>query len=179
MLAKGNVFILLLVIIGSVIVSVFLLIENMTKTPDFSSLQSQYSSDHGKVPGPDELKYLYSAELLDTNNLGIRGTTNTTFFGGSFTIYTKIFNLKDPGDGKQYIGWLVRRDPNGSLMYFKVGTAYKNIDDYVNIFQGGTDITHYRQYILSVESDENVSIPSNKIAEAFLVKNENNQSKTN
>lgn len=178
MLPKGNIFILLLVVVGSVIISVFFVIENMVKVPNFSSTQSQYSApEQSKIPSPDELNYLYSAELLDINNLGLSGRTSTTFFGGSFTIYTKILNLKDPDRGKQYIGWLVKRDPNGSLTYFKVGAAYRNSDNYVNIFQGGTDITHYRQYVLSVESDENVTIPSNKITEAYLIKTENNQSK--
>ncbi len=169
---KGNVLILLLVVVVAVITAGFILIENMTKSISQAQGIQNSSSKYEKIPSPDELSYQYSGDIVDVNNLGLNGKANTSFFGGSFTLYAKINNLKEPNNGSQYIGWLAKRNDAGGMRYFKAGSAVKNADTYVNIFQGGTDVTNHNYYILSQESDDQVEMPSNKVVEAFLIKNQ-------
>ncbi len=169
---KGNVLILLLVVVVAVIASGFILIENMTKTISQAQGIKNSGSQLEKVLSPDELSYQYSGDIVDVNNFGLTGKVNTSFFGGSFTLYVKINNLNEPARGSQYIGWLAKRNESGGMRYFKTGSAVKNSNTFVNIFQGGTDVTNYNYYILSQESDDQVETPSNKIVEAFLTKNE-------
>ena len=169
---KGNVLILLLVVVVAVIMAGFILIENMTKSISQAQGIQNSGSKYEKILSPDELSYQYSGDIVDVNNFGLTGKAHTSFFGGSFTLYVKINNLNEPSEGQQYIGWLAKKNETGGMRYFKAGSAVKNADSYVNIFQGGTDVTNHNYYILSQESDDQVEMPSNKIVESFLIKNQ-------
>jgi len=109
---KGNVLILLLVVVVAVIMAGFILIENMTKSISQAQGIQNSGSKYEKILSPDELSYQYSGDIVDVNNFGLTGKAHTSFFGGSFTLYVKINNLKEPSEGQQYIGWLAKKKRN-------------------------------------------------------------------
>ncbi len=170
---KGNILIFVIVLVLAVIISGYLVIEKTTSTYLSTNTNTKISKTIGKILGPDGLTYNYSANLSDLKNIGISGKVNTSFIDGSFTVYSKIHNLPDPQAGHSYYGWVGKKSEDGNIKYVNIGLVAKNDKEFINIFQGGTDMSYFIYYLLSQETDnQDPKTPTSKIAEAILTKNE-------
>lgn len=170
---KGSILIFVVILVVAVVASCYLVIEKTTSAYLVLNGNKKISNTSGKIPGPDELTYNYSGSLNDIKNYKLYGKVNTAFVNGSFTVYSKIYNLPDPQPGHNYQGWLGKKSEDGNIKYVNIGTAEKNSNEFVNIFQGGTDMSFYIYYLLTEElADQTPEVPTNKISEAILTKNE-------
>lgn len=172
---KGTVLVFVIITIVLIGLGLFIFSKIFSNTPlSYSSPNGQSSSSPKlKIASPDELTYQYSSNLDDLTRTGAKGRVSTGFFDGSFTLYAKIYSLKDPNPKYVYQGWVGKKDDGGEIKYTSVGLVAKNGDDYVNIFQGGTDWTNRIYYVISEENELAIPIsPSNKLIQGILQRNE-------
>lgn len=93
-----------------------------------------------------------SVELKAVGGYEGSGTANRDYNGTSF-VHLVVAQLKDPGEGKFYEGWLVKKEP--TLTYISTGKLEQqggNGQDFALLFTSKTDYSDHTDVIITEET---------------------------
>lgn len=113
-----------------------------------------------------DLKGWSAAALADVTGGESYGIAHARLLDNKFTFVAELGNLPEPAAGYFYQGWLVNR--GSQLAVINTGVVVKTMDGYANVYVSMSDLTDYDFYVLTLEADEGVDLPSEHILEGGI-----------
>ena len=113
-----------------------------------------------------DLKTWHAAALADVTSGSSFGLAHTLTQNGHFTLVATFGGLPALNTGSHYEGWLVKRGDGMHIV--NLGEAQASGDKFVNTYESGTDFSSYDFYVLTVETSDATSGPSEHILEGVI-----------
>ncbi len=133
---------------------------NDTMIQNMMVMRFDYYGDLANVTNGNTIRDL-SFTGLDTS-----GKAEAVFKDGTYHLRALLYELPIPQDDSFYAGWLVRKEPDFSVL--STGKARLIDGRYVNTYRSEQDLTDYTFYVLTLEPDDGDPAPADHVLEGLM-----------